>query len=116
MSLASRRRADLSAPGLIVAAAIFALFAVDAARAAPVRVSTTERPIVASAAPTTLDVDLAVDADTAPTFQVFRGRTAGQWIVELPGVDLAGVDVTRVGPDVLLQQVVVEPARSGAAA
>jgi hypothetical protein len=100
-----RRRPDLSGTGLVIAAAIVALFAFDAAHAAPARLTlTASGPEVPLA-----DVVLNVEADSAPTFQVFRGSAAGTWIVELPGVALGGASIARRGPDLLVTDAVVEP-------
>jgi len=109
----SRRRADLNGPGLVIAAAILALFIFDVAHAASpataVRLAVVESPTSQAA----LDVVLSVEADSAPTFQVFRGTAPGSWIVELPGVDLDGVTLGRRGPGVLLGATSVEPGIKG---
>ena len=108
--LPSRRSRDLSGPGLVIAAAILALFVSDVAHAAgPARLTVVEGPTTAAA----LDVVVSVDADTAPSFQVFRGAVAGSWIVELPGVELNNAVIARRGADVLLAEAHVEPGIKG---
>ena len=103
------RRTDLGPVGLVIAAAIVAVFFADAVRAAPVRLSVSESP--------DLQVVLMVVGDTAPTFQVYRqpGGPDVTFVVELPGATVGSAPLISQGPGVLLHDVVAQAATNGAA-
>jgi hypothetical protein len=99
---------DLSPAGIAVAAFVVALFAFDAARAAPapaaidaIRVGEDDN----------LDVTLTVQGDRAPTFQVYQasvGSDGAVWVVELPGATLPRAGVVAAGAGVVLRDAHVE--------
>jgi hypothetical protein len=104
-----RVRSDLGPAGTLVAAAIVALFFVDAVRAAPVRLAVKETPAH--------EVTLTVEADAAPTFQVYRGNATAdgqQWVVELPGAAITD-GVLALDGTMLLVDAVSEAPRRGPA-
>ncbi len=103
-----RARSDLSWPGLLAAAVVVGLFVADVARAASPRLAVDESK--------SLDVTLTVEAEKAPTFQVWKssiGTDGVVYVVELPGAALGALSMT--GPGVLLHDAHVEAGKKGAA-
>jgi len=100
-------RSDLGPGGFVIAATIVALFFVDAVRAAPLRLAVKEA--------ASHEVTLTVEADAAPTFQVYRGGSTAegqQWVVELPGAAIADASLP-IGTTMLLVGAVSEGPRRG---
>ena len=100
-------RSDLGPGGFLIAAAIMALFFADAVSAAPLRLAVREAP--------SHEVTLTVEADTAPTFQVYRGTSTSegqQWVVELPGAAITDGSLP-IGTAMLLVDAMSEVPRRG---
>ncbi|MDP2342577.1 MAG: hypothetical protein Q8O67_16590 [Deltaproteobacteria bacterium] len=116
MDAVFRSRPDLSITGLVFAGVVVALFCVDVAHAAPRRAPGGLRLAVDESKE--LEVTLTVEADKAPTFQVYKGAAGGDgvvYVVELPGVAVGSTALSTSGPGVLLHDARVEGGRKGSA-
>ncbi len=101
---------SIGAPGFIAGLVIVLSFFAEAVTAAPARVQVEETQ--------GLEVVLTVEADSAPTFQVYQAQRDArgvQWIVELPSAALTAENLAVAGKGMLVTDATAVAASKGSA-